>query len=237
MGDGLMLIGRLARMTHEIPPRRSSSAQVGGTTSFRVPAAASEESSRCTATRSPEILQDTGTPFTKVKIDSCPRVARHGNGNKPRHIPMIAGILSGGRLIHGALHPEFGHIKVPRQPGDGFAGVCPFHGDCLEGLASGPSIEARWGTPAAELPPDHPAWDTEAWYLAHGALSLLGIVSPARIIIGGGVSQASGFHSKTLLREVAAGYFPPLQNTPFVVAPELGQQAGIIGSLLLTNHC
>jgi fructokinase len=152
---------------------------------------------------------------------------------------MIAGILSGGRLIHGALHPEFGHIKVPRQPGDGFAGVCPFHGDCLEGLASGPSIEARWGTPAAELPPDHPAWDTEAWYLAHGALSLLGIVSPARIIIGGGVSQASGFHSKTenLLREVAAGYFPPLQNTPFVVAPELGQQAGIIGSLLLTNHC
>lgn len=149
-----------------------------------------------------------------------------------------AGILSGGRLIHGALHPEFGHIKVPRQPGDEFAGVCPFHGDCLEGLASGPSIAARWGTPAAGLPADHPAWDTEAWYLAHGALSLLGIVAPARIIIGGGVSQAADFHSKTeaLLHEVAAGYFTPLSQTPYLVAPALGQQAGIIGALLLTSQ-
>lgn len=96
-----------------------------------------------------------------------------------------AGILSGGGLIHGALHPEFGHIKVSRQPGDDFVGVCPFHGDCLEGLASGPSIAARWGLSAVDLPQDHPAWDREAWYLAHGALSLLGIVAPERIIIGG----------------------------------------------------
>ena len=149
-----------------------------------------------------------------------------------------AGILSGGRLIHGALHPEFGHVKVPRQPGDQFAGVCPFHGDCLEGLASGPSVAARWGIPAAGLPADHPAWDTEAWYLAHGALSLLGIVAPARIIIGGGVSQAAGFHAKTeaLLHEIAAGYFTPLRQTPYLVAPTLGQQAGIIGALLLTSH-
>ncbi|MEX1116787.1 MAG: ROK family protein [Akkermansiaceae bacterium] len=148
-----------------------------------------------------------------------------------------AGILSGGRLIHGALHPEFGHLKVPRQPGDNFAGVCPFHGDCLEGLASGPAIAARWGMPAAELSADHQAWDTEAWYLAHGALSLLGIVAPARIIIGGGVSQASGLHAKTeaLLNEIAAGYFTPLQQKPYIAAPALGQQAGIIGGLLLTS--
>ena len=70
------------------------------------------------------------------------------------------GILSGGRLVHGALHPEFGHLKVPRFPGDDFAGVCPFHVDCLEGLASGPSIAVRWGAPAHELPAEHPAWDT-----------------------------------------------------------------------------
>ena len=148
-----------------------------------------------------------------------------------------AGILSGGRLIHGALHPEFGHLKVPRMPGDDFAGLCPFHADCLEGMASGPAIAARWGKPAADLPADHPAWDTEAWHLAHGALALLAIVSPARIVIGGGVSQAAGFHAKTeaLLGKIAAGYYLPLRQTPYLVAPVLGQQAGIIGALLLTS--
>lgn len=146
-----------------------------------------------------------------------------------------AGILSGGRLVHGALHPETGHFKVPRAPGDTFPGVCPFHRDCLEGLASGPSIAARWGKPADELPADHPAWETEAWYLAHGTLALLGIVSPARVIIGGGVSQAEGFHEKTgrILGEIAAGYFSPIEAKPYIVPPLLGQQAGIKGALLL----
>jgi fructokinase len=146
-----------------------------------------------------------------------------------------AGILSGGRLVHGALHPEAGHFKVPRQPGDAFAGVCPFHGDCLEGLASGPAIAARWGKPAAELPADHPAWETEAWYLAHGVLALLAIVSPSRVIIGGGVSQAGGFHEKTglILTEIAAGYFSPIEAKAYIVPPMLGQQAGIKGALLL----
>jgi fructokinase len=146
-----------------------------------------------------------------------------------------AGILSGGRLVHGALHPEFGHLKVPRMPGDGFSGVCPFHCDCLEGMASGPSLAARWGKAAAGLPADHPAWDTEAWYLAHGALALLAIVSPARVIIGGGVSQAEGFHAKVeaLLGKIAANYFTPIEAKPYVVAPTLGQQAGIKGAMLL----
>ena len=148
-----------------------------------------------------------------------------------------AGLLSGGRLVHGALHPEFGHLKVPRCPGDDFPGVCPFHGDCLEGLASGPAIAARWGAAAAALPADHPAWETEAWYLAHGALALLAVVAPARIVIGGGVSQAEGFHAKTaaVLDRLAAGYFPALRETPYLVAPALGQQAGIIGALLLAS--
>jgi len=146
-----------------------------------------------------------------------------------------AGILSGGHLVHGALHPETGHFKVPRKPGDDFPGVCPFHADCLEGLASGPSIAARWGKAAAELPADHPAWDTEAWYLAHGVLALLAIVSPARVIIGDGVSQAEGFHEKTgrILNEIAAGYFSPIEEEPYIVPPMLGQQAGIKGALLL----
>ena len=145
------------------------------------------------------------------------------------------GILSGGHLIHGALHPEFGHLKVPRQPGDDFAGICPFHGDCLEGLASGPAIAARWGKPAHELPADHPAWDTQAWCLAHGILALLAIVSPSRVIVGGGVSQAAGLHAKinAQLIELAAGYFPPALVPDYVVSPALGQEAGICGAFLL----
>lgn len=146
------------------------------------------------------------------------------------------GILSGGRLVHGALHPEFGHLKVPRFPGDGFAGICPFHGNCLEGLASGPAIATRWGLPAHELPAGHPAWDTQAWYLTHGILALLAIVSPSRVIVGGGVCQAEGLHRKIneKLVEIAAGYFPPVLGGDYVVPPKLGQQAGICGAFFLT---
>jgi fructokinase len=148
-----------------------------------------------------------------------------------------AGILSGGHLIHGALHPEFGHLKVPGMPGDEFPGVCPFHGDCLEGLASGPAIAARWGKPAQELEADHPAWDTQAWYLAHGILSLLAIVSPEQVIVGGGVSQAFGLHEKIqrTLVKIAGAYFPPLLKKDYAVAPKLGQDAGICGALLLAG--
>jgi fructokinase len=148
-----------------------------------------------------------------------------------------AGILSGGHLIHGALHPEFGHLKVPRMPGDDFPGVCPFHADCLEGLASGPSIAARWGKPASELPSDHPAWDTQAWYLAHGILSLMAVVSPSKVIVGGGVSQAEGLHDKinTRLREIAAGYYPQAMEENYTLSPALGQETGIRGALLLTG--
>lgn len=145
------------------------------------------------------------------------------------------GILSGGRLLHGALHPEFGHLKVPRMPGDDFPGVCPFHGDCLEGLASGTAIASRWSIPAHELTAEHPAWNTQAWYLAHGILSLLAIVSPSRIIIGGGVCQAKGLHGKinTKLVEISSGYFPAVLIGDYVVPPALGQQAGICGAFFL----
>lgn len=148
-----------------------------------------------------------------------------------------AGILSGGRLVHGALHPEFGHVKTQRMPGDDFAGECPFHGDCLEGMASGKAVNARWEKPGHELPAGHPAWETQAWYLAHGILSLLAIVSPARVIVGGGVSQAEGLHRtiERRLNELANGYFPPLLETPYVVPPALGQSAGISGALLLAE--
>lgn len=149
-----------------------------------------------------------------------------------------AGILSGGHLIHGSLHPETGHLKVPRHADDHFNGVCPFHADCLEGLASGPAIAARWRKSANELATDHPAWDMQAWYLAHGILSLLAIVSPEKVVVGGGVSQAEGLHGKInrLLVEIGAGYFPVLMTgEDYVVPPALGQEAGICGAFLLTQ--
>lgn len=148
-----------------------------------------------------------------------------------------AGILCDGRLVHGALHPEFGHLFTPLKDGDDFAGTCRFHGNCLEGMACGPAIEQRWGSAGGDLPEDHEAWDTEAWYLAHGIQSLLAICPPERVVIGGGVSQAPGLHEKTekLLVRLAAGYFPALESLPYVVPPLLGQEAGIRGALMLTG--
>ncbi|MGJ8645134.1 MAG: ROK family protein [Luteolibacter sp.] len=148
-----------------------------------------------------------------------------------------AGVLCDGKLVHGALHPEFGHLITPRKEGDDFAGTCRFHGNCLEGMACGPAIEQRWGTAGGDLPEDHEAWDTEAWYLAHGIQSLLAICPPQRVVIGGGVSQAAGLHEKTekLLIKLAAGYFPALESLPYVVPPQLGQEAGIRGALMLTG--
>lgn len=148
------------------------------------------------------------------------------------------GALCDGRLLHGVVHSEFGHLRTVRAEGDDFEGVCPFHGDCLEGMASGPAIAKRWGKEAKDLPADHRAWEFEAHYLAHGVLALLAIVNPARVVIGGGVSQAEGFHAKVeeRLRVLANGYFAALEeNSPFVVPPQHEQQAGIRGALMLTG--
>lgn len=149
-----------------------------------------------------------------------------------------AGVLVGGHLVHGSLHPEFGHFKVPAAPGETFGGLCPFHQNCLEGLASGPAIAARWGAAAALLPDDHPAWDTEAWYLAHGILALLAIISPTKVIVGGGVSQSNVLHGKIskCLVGITAGYFGGSDFVDLVVPPLLGQDAGIRGALLLAGR-
>ncbi|BCX47533.1 ROK family protein [Haloferula helveola] len=149
------------------------------------------------------------------------------------------GVLSGGKLVHGVLHPEFGHWLPRRADGDDFAGVCPFHADCLEGMASGPAIAKRWGKEAKDLPAGHQAWEFETHYLAQAVMTLLATVNPARVVIGGGVSQAEGFHEQVeaKVREWANGYFPALdENKPFVVPPKYEQQAGIRGALLLVGQ-
>lgn len=151
------------------------------------------------------------------------------------------GALVHGRRLHGLLHPEMGHLLVPRVAGDHFPGVCPFHGDCLEGLASGPAIRVRWGRPGEELPDDHPAWAVEARYLAQALVNLTLTMSPQRIVIGGGVMRQRSLLPmiRGEVRQMLNGYL----QTPavlhdierYIVSPALGERAGVLGALALAQ--
>ncbi len=164
------------------------------------------------------------------------------------YVTIGTGIGGGGvvekKLIHGALHPEMGHMNVAhdwRQ--DPFAGVCPFHGDCWEGLCSGPAIEKRWGKKAEELPADHPAWELEAHYLALGVMNLVSTLSPQRIILGGGVMRHQELfplaRQKTV--ELLKGYIQIPEITErideYIVPPKLGENAGVLGAIALALGC
>ncbi len=146
------------------------------------------------------------------------------------------GVFSGGDLVHGMIHPELGHLKLAREPGDGFAGSCPFHRDCLEGMASGPAIAARWGKRSEELPSGHPAWELEARYLARAIAAWTFTLSPERIIVGGGIGMREGMVERVavLLKEELGGYVAALDSPPrlasYVVRPGLGAEAGLYGS-------
>ncbi len=150
------------------------------------------------------------------------------------------GGMVNGQLMHGLLHPEMGHLCIPHnQATDSFAGICPFHGDCLEGLASGPAIESRWGQRGVTLPLDHPAWKLEAHYLALGVANLIYTLSPQKIILGGGVMQQA--HLFPLIRRkvqtLLGGYLQSpaiLENIDdYIVLPALGKRAGVLGALAL----
>lgn len=150
-----------------------------------------------------------------------------------------AGAVYEGRPLHGMLHPEVGHLPVPRDPArDSFGGVCPFHGDCLEGLASGPALEARWGRPAHDLPPDHESWELEAEYLALGCVSIAMALSPERIVLGGGVMEQSHLFPRIRRRFVArlGGYLratAAVDPDTYIVPPGLGPRSGILGAIAL----
>lgn len=150
------------------------------------------------------------------------------------------GAMVAGNLLHGLVHPEMGHIRVPHdRDRDPFEGTCPFHGDCLEGLASGPAIEARWGAPGEDLPADHPAWPLEARYLALGLMAIVCILSPQRIILGGGVMKRSFLLAmvRSELQDLLNGYIQATAITEeidaTVVPPALGDQAGVLGAIAL----
>ena len=144
------------------------------------------------------------------------------------------GAMVNGRLLHGLVHAEMGHIRIPRDPArDPFPGACPYHRDCLEGLASGPALEARWGCPPRELPAGHPAWDLEAHYLALALNNWVCTLSSQRIIMGGGVMEHAALFPK-----IAAALAHLLNNYTAagdVVPPGLGSRAGVLGALVLAE--
>ena len=153
------------------------------------------------------------------------------------------GGMANGRLLNGLVHPEFGHIRIPHdREVDPFDGVCPYHGDCWEGLASGRSIEARWGWRPEELTSDDRVWALEARYLALGLVSVILVLSPERIIIGGGVMS----HTKLLprvRREVAGllnGYLDTVEVGEdidgYITAPALGSKSGVLGAIALAER-
>ena len=147
------------------------------------------------------------------------------------------GAVVAGRPMHGLVHPEMGHVSVERIKGDTFAGRCPFHGDCLEGLASGPSISDRWGRSAEELGDllDQ-AVDIEARTLASGIRQIVYTLAPELVIVGGGVSKLPNLHEaiqQALIAEMAGYGVLADQRNGFVVPPGLGDDAGVAGALAL----
>jgi fructokinase len=147
------------------------------------------------------------------------------------------GVVVDGRAVHGLMHPEIGHVRVRRVPGDSFAGSCPFHGDCLEGLAAGPAIAARIGADPPTLTADAPVWQLVAAELAELMTTLIMTLSPERIVIGGGV----GYGQPQLLPliraatgKLLASYVPALDAAGLerlIRPPGLGAQAGSLGAI------
>jgi fructokinase len=136
-----------------------------------------------------------------------------------------------------------GHVRIPHdRQQDSYPGCCPFHGDCLEGLASGPAIQQRWGKPARDLPIDHPAWSLEAHYLALGLADWVCTLSPKRIVLGGGVMQTPWIFPliRTEVARLLNGYVQSRELTEnldqYIVPAKLGNRAGIAGALALAQQ-
>ena len=149
-----------------------------------------------------------------------------------------AGAIVQGKLLQGLSHPEMGHILVRRHPNDEFRGKCPYHHDCLEGLAAGPAIEERWGAKGDQLVDRMEVWDLEGYYIAQALMQYVLILSPKKIILGGGVmKQKQVFISVyKYLKEFINEYVSMPDLTEYIVGPGLGDNAGITGSLMLAHQ-
>jgi fructokinase len=153
------------------------------------------------------------------------------------------GAIVNGEPLRGWMHPEMGHIYVRRDPRDeAFGGVCPFHGDCLEGLASGPAIQRRWGTDLSQLPVEHEAYPIVAYYLGQLAATIILTLSAERIVFGGGVMSNRALlpHIRAAMRNTLAGYIPARDPEGaverIVVLSQLQGRAGLLGALVLARR-
>lgn len=150
------------------------------------------------------------------------------------------GVILQKRPLHGLIHPEVGHLFIPHsQVEDPFEGVCPYHGDCLEGLTSGPAMARRWGVPAETLTAGHPGWDMEARYLALGVCNLILSFSPQRVVLGGGVLQHPGLidQVRRQVNRLLNGYIQSdwlgRRIEEYIVSPGLGNRAGVMGAIAM----
>jgi fructokinase len=147
------------------------------------------------------------------------------------------GALVEGKLVHGLTHPEMGHIMVRRHEDETFPGRCPFHGDCLEGLAAGPAIEDRWGKKGHELEGSPEVWEMEAHYLAQAIANYILILSPKKVIVGGGVMKQTQLFPlvREKVKEILGGYVQSEQilekMDEYIVPPGLGDNAGLAGAM------
>lgn len=152
-----------------------------------------------------------------------------------------AGAYINGELLQGLTHPEMGHILVRRHPKDTYKGRCPYHTDCLEGLAAGPAIEERWGKKAIELSDKEDVWDMEGYYIAQSLMQYILILSPKKIILGGGVMNQTQVltYIYKYLKELLNGYLSFAEVSAnienYIVKPGLGDNAGIAGAILLAE--
>jgi len=147
------------------------------------------------------------------------------------------GVLVGGRPVHGRLHPEVGHLLLRRSPGDAFSGTCPFHGDCVEGLLSGPALQARFGVHPSTVPASDPRWDIVAQDLAQFLAVLVHSLAPNRILIGGGVGMGAPWlieRAPALVLHLLGGYYPEMDVASLeqmIRLPQLGDAAGPLGAI------
>jgi fructokinase len=150
------------------------------------------------------------------------------------------GGMANGRLMHGLVHPEMGHIRIPHdRQADPYLGHCPFHGDCFEGLTCGPALEQRWRQRGENLPPNHPAWALEAHYLALAIMNFICTLSPQRVILGGGIMEQTQLFPmiKENVQQMLNGYIQANEILKeidhYIVPPRLGKQAGVVGAIAL----
>jgi len=153
-----------------------------------------------------------------------------------------AGIIINGHLVHGLTHPEAGHMRLPHdRKKDPFPGICPFHGDCFEGLASGPAMHHHWRQSAEQLPDGHPAWDLEATYIAYALVNEILSISPQRIVLGGGVMERCSLFPliRRKVKDMMNGYISSPIFTGslegYIVPPVLEKRSGILGALAMAK--